>query len=40
MRGHVDKVVEQIESESSHFKDLLKSDEARTAFQGFLARKK
>ena len=40
MRGNLDEIVKRIESESSHFKDLLKSDEARTAFQAFLARKK
>ncbi len=40
MRGHRDAVIKQIETESMHFGDLLKSDEARTAFQAFLARKK
>ncbi len=40
MRGHTEQVVKQIEAESGHFADLLKSDEARTAFQAFLARKK
>jgi len=40
MRGHRDAVVQQIEAESMHFEDLLKSDEARAAFQAFLARKK
>jgi enoyl-CoA hydratase/carnithine racemase len=40
MRGHRDAVIEQIEAESMHFEDLLKSDEARAAFQAFLARKK
>jgi len=40
MRGNLDEIVKRIESESSHFKDLLKSDEARSAFQAFLARKK
>jgi enoyl-CoA hydratase/carnithine racemase len=40
MRGHRDAVVKQIEAESMHFEDLLKSDEARAAFQAFLARKK
>ena len=40
MRGHVDETVKRIEAESMHFKDLLKSDEARAAFQAFLARKK
>ena len=40
MRGHLDDVIKQIESESSHFRELLQSDEARAAFQAFLARKK
>ncbi len=40
MRGHLDAVNKQIDAESSHFKDLLSSDEARTAFQAFLARRK
>jgi enoyl-CoA hydratase/carnithine racemase len=40
MRGQTDAVVAQIESESAYFKELLQSDEARTAFQAFLARKK
>ncbi len=40
MRGHPDDVVKRIEAESAHLKDLLKSDEARAAFQAFLARKK
>ncbi len=40
MRGHRDAVIQQIEAESMHFEDLLKSDEARAAFQAFLARKK
>jgi enoyl-CoA hydratase/carnithine racemase len=40
LRSHPDDVVKRIEAESAHFKDLLKSDEARAAFQAFLARKK
>ena len=40
MRGQHDAVLKQIQAESSHFRDLLKSDEARTAFQAFFARKK
>jgi enoyl-CoA hydratase/carnithine racemase len=40
MRGQEDAVIKQIDTESMHFKDLLKSDEARAAFQAFLARKK
>ncbi len=40
MRDHLDAVINQIESESAHFRDLLQSDEARSAFQAFFARKK
>ncbi len=40
MRGHRDEIIQRIEAESMHFKDLLKSDEARAAFEAFLARKK
>jgi len=40
MRGKRDAVIKQIEAESMHFGDLVKSDEARAAFQAFLARKK
>jgi enoyl-CoA hydratase/carnithine racemase len=40
MRGHLDAVVKQIDTEASHFKERLKSDEARAAFTAFLARKK
>jgi enoyl-CoA hydratase/carnithine racemase len=40
MRSHVDDVIKQIDAESMHFRDLLRSDEARAAFQAFLARKK
>jgi len=40
MRGRLDAVLKQIEAESSHFRDLLQSDEARAAFAAFLARKK
>jgi enoyl-CoA hydratase/carnithine racemase len=40
MRGQLDAVNKQIDAESSHFADLLRSDEARTAFQAFLARRK
>jgi enoyl-CoA hydratase/carnithine racemase len=40
MRGYLDAVMKQIEAESSHFRDLLQSDEARSAFAAFLARKK
>jgi enoyl-CoA hydratase/carnithine racemase len=40
MRGHLDAVNRQIDAETSHFRDLLRSDEARNAFKAFLARKK
>ena len=40
MRDHLDAVMKQIEAESSHFRDLLQSDEARSAFAAFVARKK
>lgn len=40
MRGHLDDVVRQIDTEAMHFKELLQSDEARAAFAAFLARKR
>jgi len=40
MRGHYDDVIKQIDSEVTHFKERLQSDEARAAFTAFLARKK
>jgi enoyl-CoA hydratase/carnithine racemase len=40
MRGNSDEVIKQIETESMHFKERLHSDEARAAFQAFLARKR
>jgi hypothetical protein len=40
MRGHLDDVVRQIDTEAMHFKERLQSDEARTAFAAFLARKR
>lgn len=40
MRGQIDEIIKRLELESRHFKDLLQSDEARAAFQAFLARKK
>jgi len=40
MRGHIDAVTRQIDTEVAHFKDRLTSDEARAAFTAFLARKK
>jgi enoyl-CoA hydratase/carnithine racemase len=40
MRGQTDEILKRIDQESAHFRDLLQSDEARTAFMAFLARKK
>jgi enoyl-CoA hydratase/carnithine racemase len=40
MRGHLDEVIKQIDTEAAHFRDLLQSDEARAAFAAFLARRK
>jgi len=40
MRGDLDAVTKQIDTEVMHFKDRLTSDEARAAFSAFLARKK
>jgi enoyl-CoA hydratase/carnithine racemase len=40
MRGHLDEVIKQIDTEAAHFRDLLQSDEARVAFAAFLARRK
>jgi len=40
MRGHLDAVVRQVDTEAMHFKERLRSDEARAAFTAFLARKK
>jgi enoyl-CoA hydratase/carnithine racemase len=40
MRGPRDAVVTRIREEAEHFRARLKSDEARTAFAAFLARKK
>ena len=40
MRGHLDDVVERINTEAMHFKELLKSDEARATFEAFLSRRK
>ena len=37
MRGHLDEVIKQIDTEAVHFRDLLQSDEARAAFAAFLA---
>jgi enoyl-CoA hydratase/carnithine racemase len=40
LRGHLDAVIRQIDTEVMHFKDRLQSDEARAAFSAFLSRKK
>jgi len=40
MRGHLDDVVERINTEAMHFKELLKSDEARAAFEASLSGRK
>ncbi len=40
MRGDVEDVVSQIETEARHFRERLKSDEAKAAFSAFLARRK
>ena len=40
LRGHLDAVIQQIDTEVMHFKDRLQSDEARAAFSAFLSRKK
>jgi enoyl-CoA hydratase/carnithine racemase len=40
MRGHLDEVTRQIDTEAAHFRELLQSDEARAAFTAFLARRK
>jgi len=40
MRGHLDDIVGQIDTEAMHFKERLQSEEARAAFAAFLARKK
>jgi enoyl-CoA hydratase/carnithine racemase len=40
MRGHLDEIIKQIDTESMHFRDLLQSDEARAAFAAFLTRRK
>jgi len=39
LRGDVDEIAARIDTEVSHFKERLKSDEARAAFMAFLARK-
>jgi enoyl-CoA hydratase/carnithine racemase len=40
MRGDLDEVLARIDTEVAHFKERLRSDEARAAFAAFLARKK
>jgi enoyl-CoA hydratase/carnithine racemase len=40
MRNRLNEVVERIDVEAKHYKELLQSDEARAAFQAFFARKK
>jgi enoyl-CoA hydratase/carnithine racemase len=40
MRGNIEAVAQRIEAEGSHFSELLQSEEARTAFAAFFARKK
>jgi enoyl-CoA hydratase/carnithine racemase len=40
MRGDLDDVVKRVDTEAMHFKERLKSDEARAAFAVFFSRKK
>jgi enoyl-CoA hydratase/carnithine racemase len=40
MRGPIEAVIGRMEEEATHYQDLLRSDEARAAFQAFLARRK
>jgi enoyl-CoA hydratase/carnithine racemase len=40
MRLPLETILQRMETESGHYKDLLQSDEARAAFQSFFARKK
>jgi enoyl-CoA hydratase/carnithine racemase len=40
MRGHIEDIVARIDVETTHFKERLRSDEARAAFAAFFARKK
>jgi len=40
LRGNTDEVTARIDAEVAHFAKLLQSDEARAAFQAFMARKK
>jgi enoyl-CoA hydratase/carnithine racemase len=40
IRGNLDDIARQIDTEAMHFQDRLKSDEARAAFAAFFARKR
>ena len=40
LRGELDAVAERVDIEAMHFKERLRSDEARAAFAAFLTRKK
>jgi len=40
MRGNLDELSRRVDTEAMHFKERLRSDEARAAFAAFLARKK
>jgi enoyl-CoA hydratase/carnithine racemase len=40
LRGQLDAVAERVDTEAIHFKERLRSDEARAAFAAFLTRKK
>jgi len=40
LRGQLDAVAERVDTEAMHFKERLRSDEARAAFAAFLTRKK
>ena len=40
MRSNIDEVAKRMAAEGSHFSELLQSEEARTAFAAFFARKK
>jgi len=40
MRGNLDDIVQRVDTEAMYFRERLQSDEARTAFAAFLARKK
>ena len=40
MRGHLDDIVQRVDTEAMHFKERLQSEEARAAFAAFFARRK